>query len=69
MIKPCIVCAFPVEIAEAEERIYFDKERMANATDISVNVIAVCGSKRCQRLVNEVMDESNKELQWQDMDG
>ena len=61
--KPCIVCDFPVEIADAEERVYFDKEKMARDPDISVNVITVCGSKRCQRLVNEVIAESGKELQ------
>ena len=62
MTKPCIVCDFPVEMAEAEKRVYVDRERMAMDVDISVNVIAVCGSKRCQRLVKEVIAESRKEL-------
>ena len=66
MTRPCIVCGFPVEIAETEQRVYFDRERMARDSDITVNVMAVCGSNRCQRLVNQVIAESGKELRAPD---
>ena len=58
--KPCVVCEFPVEIEDSERRIYVDAERMRNETDHAMSVIAVCGSKRCQRLVNEVIAETGK---------
>ena len=59
MIKPCIVCEYPVEIEEAKAEVYVDQARL-NTGDGSTNTIAVCGSKRCQPLVREVVAEEGR---------
>ena len=59
MTKPCVVCDFPVEIGKAEKRTYIDPDLIAQGVE-KKNVLVVCGSKRCQRLVNEVIAEAGK---------
>ena len=59
----CIVCHCPVKVENAEKRVYVDEARLARENnDISLNIITVCSSKRCLRLVSEVIAESGKTL-------
>ena len=55
--KPCIVCAYPVEIAESRMEVYKDYDA---EPDGNVSVLAICGSKRCQRLFREAVAEEGR---------
>ena len=53
MTKPCVVCQFPVEIEDAQERVFIDPDNPIGP----VVELAVCGSERCQRLLFEAIEE------------
>ena len=53
--KPCVACGAQVKISKTRVEVY---EQPGDRADRSATVIAVCGKRRCQRLVREAIAES-----------
>ena len=56
---PCAVCQYPVEVETSEKQVHVDPVRVANG-ELEQSTIAVCGSKRCQRLLRETLKEMGR---------
>ena len=55
--QPCAVCGKPVQIESARREVY---RTGLPQPDERLSVLAVCGSKRCQRLVAEAIAEDGR---------
>ena len=55
--KPCVVCDYPVENEETRMEVWKDQ---GNEPDGTTGIMAVCGSRRCQRLVREALKEHGR---------
>ena len=59
-VLPCAVCEAPVEIANTHMEVHIDREQY-NAGNKAISSIAICHKERCQRLLNEVLEELGRE--------
>ena len=59
MIIPCAVCEFPVKVETSKRQVHVDPQRLSQGEE-TVQTMAVCGSKRCQRLLRETLDEMGR---------
>ena len=59
MIMPCVVYDFPVEVEESVREVYVEPKGITQGERTSMRM-AVCGDKRCQRLVRKVLAEEGR---------
>ena len=59
MVIPCAVCEYPVQVETAKRQVHVDAERVAQG-ELTVNEIAVCSAKRCQRLLRRTLREMGR---------
>ena len=56
---PCIVCEYPVPVKAAKPKLFIDKALVGAGVETR-NVIAICGSRRCKRLLSEALRDNGK---------